>query len=48
MSKPKLRNRHACHPIMRKGGVHDKTNSAKRAAEKQKTRALTEKVMKEI
>ena len=33
-----VRNRHACHPIMRKGGVHEKSQGAKRAAAKQSTR----------
>ncbi|MFK8020764.1 MAG: hypothetical protein AB8B86_13410 [Pseudomonadales bacterium] len=40
MSKSKFRNRHACNPIMRKGGVHEKSGGAKRAANKHKTRAL--------
>ncbi|MEM8498986.1 MAG: hypothetical protein AAF542_13245 [Pseudomonadota bacterium] len=40
MSKPKLRNRHAWNPLMRKGGVHEKSRSAKRAEDKRKTRAL--------
>ncbi|WP_020410777.1 hypothetical protein [Hahella ganghwensis] len=30
----KKRNPHACNPIMRKGGVHQKSNSAKRAKDK--------------
>ena len=30
------RNLHACHPIMKKGGVHEKTRGAKRAAAKRK------------
>ncbi|TVZ40912.1 hypothetical protein P886_0246 [Alteromonadaceae bacterium 2753L.S.0a.02] len=34
----KPRNFHACHPIMKKGGVHEKSRSAKRAAAKQETR----------
>lgn len=34
----KLRNVHACNPIMRKGGVHEKSNSAKRSAAKAATR----------
>ena len=34
----KPRNLHACHPIMRKGGVHEKSKSAKRTAVKQETR----------
>ena len=33
----KPRNFHACHPIMRKGGVHEKSKSAKRAAAKRET-----------
>lgn len=32
------RNGHACHPIMRKGGVHEKANGAKRAAAKRQTK----------
>lgn len=35
--KKKLRNLHACHPIMRKGGVHEKSQGAKRAAAKKET-----------
>ena len=31
------RNLHACHPIMRKGGVHEKSKGAKRAAAKRDT-----------
>ena len=34
----KPRNFHACHPIMGKGGVHEKSKSAKRAAAKRETR----------
>lgn len=34
--KPKtLRNHHAHHPIMRKGGVHEKTQKAKRKQQRQ-------------
>jgi len=29
-SKSKSRNRHACAEIMKKGGVHEKTNKVKR------------------
>ncbi len=36
--RQKNRNFHACHPIMRKGGVHEKSSSAKRAAAKRETR----------
>lgn len=32
--KQEKRNGHACHPIMRKGGVHEKTEKAKRKAAK--------------
>ena len=32
------RNFHACHPIMSKGGVHEKSKGAKRAAAKHETR----------
>lgn len=35
-SKP--RNFHACHPIMRKGGAHEKSKSGKRSAAKRETR----------
>lgn len=37
-NRQKLRNGHACHPIMRKGGVHEKSHSSKRAADKRETR----------
>jgi hypothetical protein len=33
--KQEKRNRHAFHPIMKKGGVHEKTNKAKRKSERQ-------------
>lgn len=33
--KKETRNGHAFHPIMRKGGVHEKTHKAKRKAERQ-------------
>ncbi|SMF65854.1 hypothetical protein SAMN02745866_04236 [Alteromonadaceae bacterium Bs31] len=36
--RQKPRNFHACHAIMRKGGVHEKTKGAKRAAVKHDTR----------
>ncbi|WP_317932233.1 hypothetical protein [Halioxenophilus sp. WMMB6] len=32
------RNLHACHPIMGKGGVHEKSKGAKRQAVKHETR----------
>jgi len=39
MSKrQKPRNFHACHAIMKKGGVHEKSRGAKRAAAKHTTR----------
>ena len=38
MAKQKLRNPHAINPIMRKAGVHQKSNSAKRKAAKLATR----------
>lgn len=42
MAKQKRpRNFHACHPIMRKGGVHEKSKSAIRAASKRETRRKT-------
>lgn len=33
--KQEKRNGHAFHPIMKKGGVHEKTNKAKRKSERQ-------------
>jgi hypothetical protein len=36
LNKP--RNLHACHPILKKGGVHRKSKSGKRAAAKHETR----------
>lgn len=36
-TKQVRRNGHAFHPIMRKGGVHEKSKSAKRATDKQQT-----------
>ena len=33
--KKESRNGHAFHPIMRKGGVHEKTNKTKRHNERQ-------------
>ena len=38
MAKQKRRNPHAINPIMRKGGVHEKSNGAKRKAAKLATR----------
>ena len=35
------RNRHAYHPIMRKGGAHQKSNGAKRAAAKREVHRKT-------
>ncbi len=35
--KKPSRNGHAFHPIMRKGGVHEKSNKAKRKADKMQT-----------
>ncbi|ARU57768.1 hypothetical protein OLMES_3747 [Oleiphilus messinensis] len=37
----KKRNMHACHPIMRKGGVHEKTNSSKRSKAKRELKMIT-------
>ncbi len=34
----KPRNHHALNPLMRKGGVHEKSNSAKRTAAKRQLR----------
>lgn len=42
-ASPKPRNRRAIDPILRKGGCHQKTRSAERAAEK---RALREQLDK--
>ncbi len=36
-TKQRRRNGHACHPIMRKGGAHEKSKGAKRAAAKRQT-----------
>ncbi len=36
MMKKETRNGHAFHPIMRKGGVHEKTHKAKRKTDRQK------------
>lgn len=36
--KQERRNGHACHPIMRKGGVHEKSQGSKRQAQKRETR----------
>lgn len=36
--RAKPRNLHACHPIMGKGGVHERSKGAKRAAAKHDTR----------
>lgn len=33
--KKESRNGHAFHPIMRKGGVHEKTHKAKRKTDRQ-------------
>lgn len=35
--KQQKRNGHAFHPIMKKGGVHEKSTGAKRAATKRQT-----------
>ena len=40
MAKQKRRNLHAIHPIMRKGGVHEKSNGAKRKADRLATKKL--------
>lgn len=34
MAQIKTRNRHACPPILRKGGPHQKTRKAQRRAER--------------
>ena len=39
--RQKPRNFHACHPIMKKGGVHEKSKGALRAAAKRETRRKT-------
>lgn len=38
MPKQVRRNGHAFHPIMKKGGVHEKSTKAKRQAAKQQTK----------
>ena len=38
--KIKQRNSFACHPIMKKGGIHQKTGKAKRRTQKVKDRSL--------
>lgn len=38
VKKAKSRNLHACHPIMRKGGVHQKSKSAERSRDRLKTK----------
>ena len=40
MAKQKRRNPYAFDPIMRKGGVHEKSNKAKRSAAKRATEKL--------
>jgi hypothetical protein len=39
-TKQKKRNGHACHPIMRKGGVHETPKSSERRKEKKETERL--------
>lgn len=39
-TKQVRRNGHAFHPIMRKGGPHEKSKSAQRSAAKRKTERL--------
>lgn len=43
--KARVRNFHACHPIMKKGGAHEKSKGAKRAAAKGETRRLAERAL---
>ena len=43
--KARARNFHACHPIMKKGGVHEKTRGAKRAAAKREIRHQVERTL---
>lgn len=45
MPKKESRNGHAFHPIMRKGGVHEKTNKAKRKTDRQQ---MAEKVNSDL
>ena len=40
MTKPKQRNSLIFHPLMKKGGLHKKSNKAERQALKQATRQL--------
>ena len=42
MTTPKRRNPLALNPLMRKGGVHEKSRKAKRRAQKQSTRKLVD------
>ncbi len=47
-NKPvKKRNLHACHPIMRKGGVHQKSKGARRAEEKRQWRNHSRDISRE-
>ncbi len=43
----KKRNPHACNPIMRKGGVHQKSIGAKRAEEKRQWRNHSREISRE-
>ena len=45
--KQKRRNGHAFHPIMKKGGVHEKSTGAKRAAQKRETRRMVKALKNE-
>lgn len=40
LQKQQRRNGHAFHPIMSKGGVHEKSNSAKRQAKRRELKNL--------
>ena len=39
-TKQKKRNGHACHAIMRKGGVHEEAKSSRRRKDKNETKQL--------
>lgn len=39
-SKKKLKNGHACHPIMRKGGVHEASKTGKRRQAKNELNSM--------
>ncbi|MEM9257677.1 MAG: hypothetical protein AAGA91_19735 [Pseudomonadota bacterium] len=42
MTKQRRRNPYALHPLMRKGGVHEKSKKAKRSAARLATKGLVD------